>query len=689
MYGVDDTSQYDPRNIPKVEMGKAWPVYKRLLGYVMRHKGRLVTSIVFSIVVAGSLGATIVGTGQVLKLILMEEPATVQPVQPLDAPAQAGSGQPAGPQTDPVIETRDKIASYAKSMEESIGWAPQGLDDAYVSGVSYLRENKMRSVILIAVLVFVFSLVGGVARFLQEYLSASIAMHVTIDLGKEMYANIVRLPIRFFERRSSGEVIARLSNDIFMAGRGLTQVFMKLMREPFKIVMFLGIAIWIDPQLTLVAILVLPLVGFVIVRIGQSVRKRARRSLEKVASLQTAIKESVMGISIVKAFSMEDHQTTRVNHEYGALLKQGLKMAKADAAVGPLTEVVMMIGVVVFIFLSARKVIDGPLDVADLGILYGSLAGMLDPVRKLAAVNNAVQTSVASAERAFEFIDVKSDITDAPDAIKLPPIQSAIRFEDVRFSYDGRVEVLKGISFDVNKGEMVALVGFSGAGKSTVAKLIPRFYDVTGGKITIDGTDIRTVTQASLRGQISLVTQDTILFNESVTANIAAGQAGYGEDRIRAAAKAANAADFVERLRYKYDTPIGESGSSLSGGQRQRLCIARALIKDPAILVLDEATSSLDSESERLIQQAIEEFVVGRTSIVIAHRLSTIQKADRIVVLDDGVVAEQGTHAELLQRDDSIYRRLYETQFAVAERREEIVGAAAEAEESDLHDTVA
>jgi len=245
----------------------------------------------------------------------------------------------------------------------------------------------------------------------------------------------------------------------------------------------------------------------------------------------------------------------------------------------------------------------------------------------------------------------------------LPPLRESIRFEDVTFSYDGKAPVLRGVTFDVKKGELIAIVGRSGAGKSTLAKLVPRFYDVTGGRILIDGVDIRKASQASLRAQISIVTQDTILFNASVRENIAAGKDSYGDASVRAAVKAAHATDFVENLRDKYDTIIGESGGSLSGGQRQRLAIARALIKDPAILILDEATSSLDSESERAIQQAMEEFVVGRTSIVIAHRLSTVQRADRIVVLDEGRVVEQGPHAELIQRPDSIYKRLYEIQF--------------------------
>jgi subfamily B ATP-binding cassette protein MsbA len=285
-------------------------------------------------------------------------------------------------------------------------------------------------------------------------------------------------------------------------------------------------------------------------------------------------------------------------------------------------------------------------------------------------VNNAIQSSVASAERAFEFIDYKPEIIEAPGALPLPPIQRSIRFEDVHFSYDGKAEVLRGVSFEVKKGEMIAIVGHSGAGKSTIVKLLPRFYDVNKGAITIDGIDIRKVNFESLRAQIGIVTQDIILFNESVRANICAGRTDYSDERVREAAKAAHATEFIERLPRTYETGIGEAGGLLSGGQRQRLAIARALMKDPSILILDEATSSLDSESERAIQKAIEEFVVGRTSIVIAHRLSTVRRADQIIVLDQGRIAEQGTHNELLQREGSLYRRLYEVQFASGEAGE-------------------
>lgn len=642
LQGMDEKSTYDARTIAKVKRGRTWPVYKRLLGYVMRHKRRLAVAFVLALFVAGSFGAILLGAKTVVDITFGEEVAV----------------------QEWVAATQADITDRTDAIRNTIGWAPSGLDGYVQHLVDFLRADPDRAMICLAGFVLGVTIIGGLARFFQEYLAASIATFVGIRLGQEMYRNILSQSLTFFEKHTTGEIIARLTNDVFMAGRGLSQVFMKLMREPIKAAVFLGIAISVDAGLTLIGLAVLPPVAYVMIKIGQRVRKRMRRSLEKVALLQSSAKESITGIAIVKAFCMEPYDSERVHKEYVMLQRQGLKMMRADAAIGPATELVMMLGVVVFIVLSARKVTSGELSLSDLGTLYIALGGMLDPVRKLSAVNNAIQSSVASAERAFQFIDMKPDIVDAPGAIELPPIKEALRFEHVAYTYDGETPVLTDLNFEVKKGEMVAIVGESGAGKSTIAKLIPRFYDVTDGAISIDGVDIRTATMQSLRRQIGIVTQDTILFNDSVAANIAAGSPNYSPERIQEAARAAHASGFVEALPRGYETGIGEAGGTLSGGQRQRLAIARALVRDPALLILDEATSSLDSESEKAIQEAIEEFVVGRTSIVIAHRLSTVQRADRILVLDKGRVVEQGSHEELLAREGSIYKRLYEVQFA-------------------------
>ncbi len=363
---------------------------------------------------------------------------------------------------------------------------------------------------------------------------------------------------------------------------------------------------------------------------------------------------------------MEAYEISRVRTEIGRLRRFLLRIVGLNAFTDPVTEFLLVLGVVGFVLLSGQRVVAGQLDAGDLTQLYFSLAMLLDPVRKLSSVNNQIQTSVASAERVFEFIDLRPEVYNRPDARNLQGFNEVIAFENVHFGYGSGPEVLTGVNLSIRKGEMVALVGPSGAGKSTLVKMLPRFYDVTQGAIRIDGHDLREITVESLREQIGMVTQNTILFAESIRANITFGRDSYPHERVVSAARAANAAEFIEKLPKGYDTTLAEAGSSLSGGQRQRIAIARAVIKDPGILILDEATSSLDSESERLIQEALDHFIEGRTALVIAHRLSTVRRADRIVVMEGGRIVEEGRHDELLAAG-GLYKRLYETQFGPQE----------------------
>ena len=645
MVDLNPESQYDPRNLAKPK-GGAWNVYTRLVGYALHYKFRLAVSIFFAVVVAACYSSMIFCVGAAFKALYVDE--------------QAAQQQVAG-----LLESLD---NFNRGMDDALGWAPFDVDpERALDLVRDMRANRGRSLAILSAALVTIAFVGGLARFIQEYFAGAVGARISIHLGEQMFANIMALPIAFFEQRQTGEILARFTNDMFMVNRGLANTFVKLFREPIKVVVLLTLALAVDWHLTLTVLVVLPMVGYLVVRIGKKVKKAVSRSLQKIAAMASAAAETVSGIMIVKAYRMEDYETRRVYEELGKLRKYLVRMVKFDAAIAPATEFLLVVGLVIFMLLANRQVELRQLDSGDLVILFGALAAMMDPFRKLSSVNNMIQTSVASAERVFEFIDMESDVVEAPDAVALPPLRESLRFENVHFSYDGKAKVLQGVDFEVRKGEMVALVGFSGAGKSTIVKLIPRFYDVTSGAVTIDGVDIREATFESLRDQISVVTQETILFNESVRDNIAFGRETYSMERVHQAAVAAHAAQFIEKLSAKYDTRIGESGATLSGGQRQRLAIARAIIKDPAILILDEATSSLDSESEQAIQKAVEEFIVGRTTIVIAHRLSTVQRADRILVVHEGRIVEEGTHRELIDKQ-GLYRRLYDTQFAATEQ---------------------
>lgn len=640
--------------------GNAWSTFRRLISYALDYKGRLLLAILFAVVVAMSFTSMILGVAGVVRIVFGEEAAVYEQAQ-----IYAEMVEEKYPALVPVIRALPIPAGPEDTLEAIQGkHGPAGtaFQAEVRSMVAAMRHHPLPALAIACGVVLSMVVLAGIARFFQEYFAGTIGARISVKLGEEMFENVLNCSLLFFERNTTGEILARFTNDIFQINRGLSNVFMKVLREPIKMVFFLAIAIAADPLLTLAGLCVLPPVAYVIVRLGKKFKRSVGRSLQRIASLASVGKEVFSGIAIVKGFCMEDYEMQRARHELGTLNTHLTKMVRTNALVGPLVEVVMITGVVGFVMFTGWRVQQGAMSADRLVMLVGSLAMILDPVRKLSVVNNMVMGSVASAERVFEFIDQKPDVVQMPNAVELPPLQEALRFHDVSFCYDGRTEVLSGIDLEIKKGEMVAIVGFSGAGKSTLVKLIPRFYDTTRGNITIDGRDIREASFRSLRAQISLVTQDTILFNETIRANIAFGREDFALERVQKAARAAHAAEFIQGLPQGYDTVIGESGGTLSGGQRQRLSIARAIIKDPSILILDEATSSLDTESERAIQQAIDEFVVGRTTVVIAHRLSTVLRADRIIVLDKGAVAEQGTHQELLAHN-GIYKRLYETQF--------------------------
>ena len=521
----------------------AWNIYSRLIRLAWRYKSRLITSLVLAVLIAASFGVMLVGVGTIIRITFYEAP-------------EAGTPEPP---EDPAVTLEENVAYYTGMMRSFIGWAPESLPGRAHDLALAMRADRMRAVILASVFALLLAFFMNVARFVQEYLAGSIGANITTDLGNAMYANLMRQSVGFFESHSSGEILARFTNDIFMVNRGLEGVFVKLMREPIKVLVFLGVALSVDWQLTLIGICVLPLVLYTLITIGKKMRASVRRSLQKIAGMATVVNETIKGVAIIKSYSMEEYEVGRVRREIQRLRKFLLRMVTLHAATGPSTEFILVLGIVSFVLFSGRRVESGLLDAGDLVQLYFALAMMLDPVRKMSDVNNLIQTSVASAQRCFEFIDMEPDIREASDAVVLAPLASSIRFEHVGFGYTGDREVLRDIDLEIRKGEMIALVGPSGAGKSTFVKLLPRFYDPTRGAIYIDGVDIRTATFESLREQMSIVTQDTILFAERIRDNIAFGRSSYTDTRIREAAEAAHADLFIDNLPGGFDTVIGES----------------------------------------------------------------------------------------------------------------------------------
>lgn len=628
-----------------------WKVYFRLIRYALVYKSRLIVAIILSLIIAFSFGTMIVSLGTAVKITLYQSPDSQNTVM-------------LSSEKDPALGYAKEIQKWDSNIHKWLGKPPAEWDKSFLQLVEKMRKYKLFALSIAIVIVITLTFISGLARFFQEYLAGSVGAFVSVDLSQKMYQNIMTQSLGFFEFHSSGDVVSRFSNDIFMVNRGLSNAFIKVLREPFKALIFLAVAVSVDPWLTLVGVCVLPPLGYALIQLGLYVRKSVRRSLMKVADIASLINETTRGIIIVKGFQMEDFLKQRFNFEASKLRKFLRKMVKADSATEPITEFILVVGFSGFILFSGYRVIAHRLDMGDLLQVYLALAMILDPIRKLSTVNNLIQTSVASAERIFEYLDLKPDIQDTPHAMPLKPLSHAIRFENVSFSYDGKKTVLDNISFFIRHGEKIALVGPSGAGKTTVVKLIPRFYDVRGGAIYFDDTDIRNVTLESLRRQIAIVTQETILFSGSIRDNLTGGNTNITDEQIREALTMAHAEAFVQQMPHGLDSNLGEFGQLLSGGQRQRLALARAILKNPEVLLLDEATSNLDSESEKYIQEALTTFLKGRTSVIIAHRLSTIMNADRILVLDHGKIIEEGSHKQLLERQ-GFYYQLYQHQFLI------------------------
>ena len=524
--------------------------------------------------------------------------------------------------------------------------------------------NQLSQLKMLCILLFSSYVLKNVFFFINN-ISLSFAQNRMItDIRDGLFSHIQRLPLSYFQKSKSGEIASITFNDVSNMRVAFTQSIQSLINEPISVFVLLGMLFIISPKLTLLTLTIVPLSAYSITKLGQSIRRRSKRSSIQIAGVMNMLHESISGIRIVKAFSMEKFEIARFKIENQKFFKLIFKQEKVRSLTSPINDLIGVSIGVLLIWMGGNEVIKyGNLSPEGFLRFIIYLFAMLQPARKLGNVNAQIQSGLASAERVFSIIDTPITIKDPISPKSFTSFKNSIRYKDVTFTYENSDRSsLKNINLTISRGEILALVGSSGAGKSTFVDLLPRFYDISSGSITIDDIDIREFTLSDLRSKMGIVTQETILFNDNIINNIAYGMPDATLKDVIAAAEAANALEFIEVLPEKFNTEIGEKGTRLSGGQRQRLSIARAILKNPEILILDEATSALDTESERKVQLAIDNLVKDRTVIVIAHRLSTIVKANRIIVLDNGEIVESGNHQELLDKNGH-YKKLYDIQF--------------------------
>ena len=532
----------------------------------------------------------------------------------------------------------------------------------------WTNELILRSTAIESLKVLCYTLIGSfLIKNLFLYIKNISLTYIQFNLIKklraQLYTHLQNMSLSFFDNRQTGELSSIVINDVSNMRVAFGTSFHKLFVEPINIIVFISLLFIINLKLALLSVVIVPLTGVVVVVIGKSIRRRSKRTAEKIARIMGMMSENLNSIRIVKSFAMEAFETVRFKKEQERHYILDLRQARLRLVSSPITEMIGAFIAVILLWIGGHDVlVSRDMNSEDFIRFILILFSVLQPIRSLSNVGINLQNGFASAERVFEVLDTLSPITSKPNAIKISDVKNDIVFKNVTFNYDGTESILKDISFTMKKGTVTALVGASGAGKSTVADLIPRFYDVANGAIEIDGTDIRDLNVKSIRKIMGIVSQETILFNDSIGANIKYGLQSVRDDQMYKAAKNANAYDFIIEQPDGFKTVIGEKGVRLSGGQRQRIAIARAILKNPSILVLDEATSSLDTESEFLVQKAIDNLMKDRTVLVIAHRLTTVENADTIVVMKDGKIADSGSHKDLLKKD-GVYTRLYKKQF--------------------------
>lgn len=525
-----------------------------------------------------------------------------------------------------------------------------------------LTNKDMMMLNMICIGIVVVFLVRGVFFFGQSYLVSYIGQKVIIDVREVMFRKFQRMPMAYFDRHQTGETMSFITNDVAAIQSALVDQLIEMVTEGAILIGSIVMMLYLDWKLTLLTLVVIPVVGQAMKIFGRKIKRNGTVIQERMADITSLLQESISSIRVVKSFVREKYEIERFSKQNQLNFQAAMKNVQLNSMLTPTVEFLAAISVTFIVWFGGYEVLNDEMTAGALVAFLTYAVNLANPVKRLSRVYGNLQRAMAAVDRVFAVIDLKETITDRPDAKALPETKGEVSISNVTFEYKKGVPALSDISLEVKPGQMIAFVGPSGAGKSTIANLIPRFYEVTSGKIAIDGHDIRDVTLASLREQIGIVPQETMLFSTTVRENIRYGRLDATDEEVEAAAKAANADSFIKELPQGYDTPIGERGLNLSGGQRQRMAIARAILKNPRILILDEATSALDTESEKIVQAALDKLMIGRTSFVIAHRLSTIFNADQIYVIDNGHVKEHGTHEELL-RHNGLYSHLYNIQF--------------------------
>jgi len=569
-----------------------------------------------------------------------------------------------------MLDTQDAVGTGVESSSgiiKEINDFIYGIKEAMQNGVDSLIEgdNPLLTLRNLCILVLVIALAKSLFFYFQGYLMAYVEQRFIKDIRDNIFIKFQKLSLSYFHSAKVGDLLSRVTNDVMVLRESLDQSFNRIFREPLLIAIYIGFMIVLSWKLTIVTFVVLPIAFFIIYQLGKALRIISSRAQARMADVNSVLEENVSNMRVVKAFGAAAYEIGKFKEMTTHYFRELLRISRMRLLSSPANEFLGTFAGVIILWFGGKQVLGESLLTPEDFLLYViAMFSIIAPAKSLSNVHVKVQEGLAAADRIFEILDTEVIVTNRPNAKPIEKFEREIVYDSVSFSYDGSAEVLRDISFDVHPGEIVAVVGPSGAGKSTLLDLLPRFYDPTSGSIKIDGTDLRDIEINSLRSLFGVVTQETMLFNDTIASNIAYGLTECDQDEVIEAAKVANAHDFITSFKSGYDTPIGNRGVMLSGGQRQRLAIARAILRSPQILIFDEATSALDTESEQLVQEAIDRLMIGRTVLVIAHRLSTIMHANKILVLDNGRIVEEGTHEELVTKP-GMYRKLYNMQFKV------------------------